>query len=161
MHPSQKKQRGAALVVGLLLLTILTLLAVAGMNTASTELVMAGNEQFREGAFQAAEGGVEREIRNLRDVLTEGGLPLTRTATFGANNTSRATITYRDEGAARGSSEATFRAYHYDVTSVGQSSRNSTSTQIQGAYYTNQVGTDGRQRPLPGSSGSGALLTAP
>ena len=44
-------ERGAALVIGLVLLLILTLLAVTGMNTATTELVMAGNEQYgRDGS---------------------------------------------------------------------------------------------------------------
>ncbi|HEY4644766.1 MAG TPA: PilX N-terminal domain-containing pilus assembly protein [Steroidobacteraceae bacterium] len=47
-------ERGAALVVGLVLLVILTLLAISGMNTATTELVMAGNEMYQENAFQAA-----------------------------------------------------------------------------------------------------------
>ena len=65
MHAPRTKQHGAALVVGLLMLVILTLLAIAGMNTASTELVMAGNEQFRENAFQAAETGIERTLVKL------------------------------------------------------------------------------------------------
>jgi type IV pilus assembly protein PilX len=55
-------QRGAALVVGMILLVVLTLLAVSGMNTASTELRMAGNEQFRKRAFEASESGIERGI---------------------------------------------------------------------------------------------------
>jgi type IV pilus assembly protein PilX len=57
------RQRGAALVVGLLLLLVLTLLAISGMTTASNELQMAGNEQYQERAFQAADAGVERAIR--------------------------------------------------------------------------------------------------
>ena len=57
------RQRGAALVVGLLLLLVLTLLAISGMTTASNELQMAGNEQYQERAFQAADAGVERAIQ--------------------------------------------------------------------------------------------------
>ena len=57
------RQRGAALVVGLLLLLVLTLLAISGMTTASNELQMAGNEQYQEQAFQAADAGVERAIQ--------------------------------------------------------------------------------------------------
>jgi type IV pilus assembly protein PilX len=56
-------QRGAALVVGLLLLTVLTLLAISGMTAALLELQMAGNEQYRERAFRAADAGIERAIR--------------------------------------------------------------------------------------------------
>jgi len=57
------RQRGAALVVGLLLLLVLTLLGISGMTTASNELQMAGNEQYQERAFQAADAGVERAIQ--------------------------------------------------------------------------------------------------
>jgi len=53
------RQQGAALVVGLILLLVLTLLAISGMTTASLELQMAGNEQYQERAFQAADAGIE------------------------------------------------------------------------------------------------------
>jgi type IV pilus assembly protein PilX len=56
------KERGAALVVGLLLLLVLTILAISGMTTASLEMLMAGNEQYQERAFQAADSAVERAI---------------------------------------------------------------------------------------------------
>ena len=160
MHAVNDRQRGAALVVGLLLLVILTLLAIAGMNTASTELVMAGNEQFREGAFNAAEGGLEREIVNITDVPPEGD-SITRTADFGSNNTAETTIAYRGQGGVKGSSNSAYIAFHYDVTSIGRSSRNATTTQVQGTYYSNQVGTDGTQLPLPNTTGTAALLTFP
>ncbi|HSN72358.1 MAG TPA: PilX N-terminal domain-containing pilus assembly protein, partial [Steroidobacteraceae bacterium] len=56
------RQRGAALIIGLVLLLILTLLAVAGMNTATLELQMAGNEQYQQRAFEAAETAIEQAI---------------------------------------------------------------------------------------------------
>jgi type IV pilus assembly protein PilX len=59
-RPAKLAQRGAALVVGLLLLLVLTLLAISGMNTSTLELVMAGNTQFYQNAFQASETGIER-----------------------------------------------------------------------------------------------------
>ena len=55
-------QDGAALVVGLILLVVITVLAVSGMNTATTELAMARNDQNYENAFQAAETGLEQAI---------------------------------------------------------------------------------------------------
>ncbi|MEJ2602656.1 MAG: PilX N-terminal domain-containing pilus assembly protein [Gammaproteobacteria bacterium] len=57
-----RPERGAALVVALVLLMILTLLGISGMNTATTELTMAGNNQYLESAFQAAESGVEEAL---------------------------------------------------------------------------------------------------
>src|SRR5882672_3732872 len=56
------RQQGAALIVGLLLLVVLSLLAVAGMNSASLEFIMAGNEQYKQNAFQAAETGIQNAI---------------------------------------------------------------------------------------------------
>ena len=56
------RQSGAALVVGLLLLLVLTILAISGMTTATLELQMAGNEQYQERAFQFAESGIEQAI---------------------------------------------------------------------------------------------------
>ena len=57
-----KRQNGAALVVGLILLVVVTVLAISGMNTATTELAMARNDQNYENAFQAAETGLEQAI---------------------------------------------------------------------------------------------------
>jgi len=58
----QKNQQGAALIVGLLLLVVITILAVSGMNTATTELAMARNDQTYERAFQSAEKGLESAL---------------------------------------------------------------------------------------------------
>jgi len=53
------RQRGAALVIGLILLAIITLLAVVGMNISNSELASASSEQVRLRASQAAETGIE------------------------------------------------------------------------------------------------------
>jgi type IV pilus assembly protein PilX len=55
-------QSGAALIVSMVLLMVLTLLAISTMRTASLEIAMAGNNQYTENAFQLAETGVERHI---------------------------------------------------------------------------------------------------
>ena len=47
----QKNQQGAALVVGLVLLVVITVLAISGMNTATTELAMARNDQKKNGRW--------------------------------------------------------------------------------------------------------------
>lgn len=58
----RKRQQGAALIIGLMLLVVITILAVSGMNTATTELAMARNDQTYENAFQAAETGLENAL---------------------------------------------------------------------------------------------------
>ena len=60
-----KKQSGAILVVGLVLLLVLTVLGISTMSTASLELNMAGNDQFSENAFQLAETGIDVTIANV------------------------------------------------------------------------------------------------
>ena len=58
----RNKQQGAVLVISLMLLVVITTLAISGMNTATTELAMARNDQNYEYAFQAAETGLETAI---------------------------------------------------------------------------------------------------
>ncbi len=67
---SQSKQQGAALVVGLIMLVVITILAISGMNTATTALAIARNDMNYENAFQAAETGLENALaQGLFDTL--------------------------------------------------------------------------------------------
>jgi Tfp pilus assembly protein PilX len=59
---ARNRQRGVTLVIGLIMLLVMTVLAVSTMGTARLELIMAGNTQARENAFQLAQAGVDREI---------------------------------------------------------------------------------------------------
>jgi hypothetical protein len=62
LNASARRESGAALVVGLILLLVLTLLAISGMTTASLELLMAGNLQYQKRAFEAADSGIEQAL---------------------------------------------------------------------------------------------------
>ena len=64
MTPGFRQQQGAALVVGLILLVVLTILAVSGVFTATMELRMVRNAQSQERAFQAAEFAIEDALAN-------------------------------------------------------------------------------------------------
>ena len=136
-----RAQRGAALVVGMLLLLVLTLLAISGMNTASLELAMAGNMQYHENAFQAAETGVEQAL--VLGMFDPGDPPQRLPATDGATtpigstgDSFFATITPQLDGAAQpalwGDSWDSFSSYHFEVQSNGQSARNAVATTVQG-----------------------------
>ncbi len=61
----RSRQRGATLVVGLMLLTLVTLLGLAGAATAPIETQLAHNEQFRENAASAASAGIEFAISRI------------------------------------------------------------------------------------------------
>lgn len=58
----RRQQTGAALIVSLILLMVLTLLAVSTLRTASLELLMAGNTQYRENAFRLAQSGIDAVV---------------------------------------------------------------------------------------------------
>jgi type IV pilus assembly protein PilX len=138
----RRAQRGAALVVGMLLLLVLTLLAISGMNTASLELAMAGNMQFHENAFRAAETGIEQAmvVGMFNPGDPEQRLPETDGETIAIPNTAEdaffATITPALGGAKQpplpGSSYNKYSTYHFDVQSNGQSARNAVAITEQG-----------------------------
>jgi Tfp pilus assembly protein PilX len=146
-----RKQTGAALVVALLLLLVITLLAVAGMNSSATEFIMAGNEQYRQNAFQASETGVEQTI--VAAPFVPGGPPVTQTdvASAGsATDTYSTTLTSDLNGAPQpaiwGNSWNTFSTYDFTISSEGKSVRNSKATHAQGiavlAPASPQTGSD-------------------
>lgn len=128
-----RRQHGAALVVGMILLLILTLLAISGMNTATTELTMAGNEQYRENAFRAAETGVERTMATgLFNATTEVVEPVVTLA-----NTDTFQVTVRPRGTSPpppGYSLGQFGAENFEIESTSTSARNANATHTQGLY---------------------------
>ena len=75
---SHRTQQGAALVVGLMLLVVITVLAISGMNTATTELALVRNDQAYEDAFQAAETGLETALAQGQ-FATAGATAMTQT----------------------------------------------------------------------------------
>jgi len=128
-------ERGAALVVGLVLLVILTLLAISGMNTATTELVMAGNEMYQENAFQAAETGIERTMATsaFNPVATPPADPPVVTL----DNGDAYTALVLPRGLSPpppGYTIGEFSAEHFDIQSTGTSQRNASSTHTQGLF---------------------------
>ena len=141
-HPN--KQQGAALVVGLMLLVVITILAISGMNTATTELALARNDQAYENAFQAAETGLETALAQGQ-FATVGNTALTQTIT--PNESISTTIQFEDStmvpdkafslGVGSG-----IAAYHFLVTSQAEfrrdpgnvTDRDSTATHTQAFY---------------------------
>lgn len=160
--PPARRPAGAALVIGLLLLAVITVLAISVISTATLEWQMAGNEQYQEQAFRAAEAGIEQAIA-AADFTTDLAAITGRYAA----PTSTAPIPQRGTGtpiagcsdppdAASGPCEyflrfdyATgptavpggeptlptgLRAYHFVVDSFGVAGRGAYSHQIQGFY---------------------------
>jgi len=62
-RPGPHRQRGAALVVGLVVLLMLTLLGVSNMNMTTVELKITSNAQNRHHAFQGAASLIEQSLQ--------------------------------------------------------------------------------------------------
>ncbi len=77
-------QRGATLVIALIMLVLLTLFAVSALNTGTTDLKVIGNMQVRTEAMNAAEQAVETVISTPLFISTPGNAVLNP---CGANNT--------------------------------------------------------------------------
>ena len=141
---NRNQQQGAALVVGLMLLVVITVLAISGMNTATTELAMARNDQAYEDAFQAAETGIATAL-SQGQFVTSGSTALAQT--ISAHQNIATTIQYEDStlvpdkafslGVGSGIS-----AYHFLATSQAEfrrdpgnvTDRDSTATHTQAFY---------------------------
>ncbi len=138
-RPMARQQQGAALIVGLILLMVLTMLAISGMQTATFELLQAGNAQYAENAFQSAESGIDRALRSsglntaIPVIVTatevEPGSPTTY-----QTETRFAQTTNVPQGLFSIGSAGGFQAYHFDIESVGRSSRNAVSEHTQSFY---------------------------
>ena len=145
------KQHGAALVVGLILLVVITVLAISGMNTATTELAMARNDQNYENAFQAAETGLETALgQGLFSTLAGA----TITQTINTHDEVSTQVAFEDStlvpdkafslGAGSG-----VAAYHFLAISQAESrrapgsttDRDSTATHTQAFYVVGQEGS--------------------
>ncbi|MGR9089576.1 MAG: pilus assembly PilX family protein [Gammaproteobacteria bacterium] len=152
---TRSSERGAALITALVMLTIVTMLAIASMGTASLEEKMAANSQEVNRAFQTAETGLEKafqdddafNIVNLRD---NNGTPYDPTDDIydytGSDNdvglygaeTNFAAFFRQKTIPKRGSGWDTSMAfYHFDVVSEGRTNAGVSTVLHAGAY---QVG---------------------
>ncbi len=124
-HTILKKQDGAALVVSLILLVVITILAISGMNTATTELAMARNDQNYENAFQAAESGLAL-ILGQAGFNTSPGAPVIQTITTYESVTTQITFEdstlVPDRGFSLGVGSG-IAAYHFLATADASSMR--------------------------------------
>ena len=142
---ARSRQRGAALIVGLMMLLALTLIGVTTMGMNTMELRMANNAQNRSNAFQAAEAGLEVGVgqTNANDVTTDPQVivpPVLLNATATVEARFVGLIAGRGSGfttgvSCPGSSPERTRCAHFEVNSVGQHlASNASSQQIQGFY---------------------------
>lgn len=156
------RQTGAALVIGLLLLLVLTVLGIAGANTSSLSLIVAGNAQYSQNSFELAENGIERSIA-ANDFNPDPNIaPETQQATLNGQTsfvgsflaTSRTQLGGVPQPALPGASLDSFSTYHFEIDSTGTSRRGATARHIQALAVIAPADSTVSPILIPGEDGS-------
>lgn len=138
-RPTSAREQGAALVVGLILLAIVTLVATAGMTTSTLELRMAAGKRAAVNTFQAADNAIETAMSCRRpatgETVTAADCPDVSTAPevsydFTVRREATATAGL-PEGVSLG---VDFAAVEYTVTATAASGRGEQVELTQGFY---------------------------
>lgn len=143
MKTLRSRQSGAALIVAMILLLVITIIAVSAMGTSRLELRMAGDQQFSLIAFQAAQSAIESRI-------VEGGFSTTMSTTpdtypftdMSAN--AETVVRYETASEVPGggySLGSGFQAYHFEIDASATGPRDAMSEQIQGFYIVGPGGS--------------------
>ena len=138
-NTGMQRQEGAALIVGLILLMVLTMLGISGMQTSTFELMQANNTQYAQNAFEAAETAVDRAMipvglnTAIPVVVPETSMGEGSASTY-ESQTSFATTTNVPQGMFSLGSGGGFQAYHFDIDSTGRSARNARADLRQSFY---------------------------
>ena len=136
------RQRGAVLIVSLVLLVVLTLLGVSVMNVTQLEERMASNSQEMVQAFQSAETGLSQAYANgaVWNPTTSTIQALTAIPTDLPTGVSRAdqaayTVEYiTASNPPPGYDVAQFQTANFDFESTGQSQSNFTTVLHGGGF---------------------------
>jgi type IV pilus assembly protein PilX len=139
MANGSRRQQGAALVVGLILLVVLTILAVSGVFTANMELRMVRNTQSQERAFQAAEVAIEDALANpvlsTSAAFNQGATAVPNsnpdTYSYGLQFVGQAPLGTGMTGYSIGTA---FLTYHFEVQATGNGPDNARAEHTQSFY---------------------------
>ncbi len=151
----ERTQAGAVLVIGLILLSVLTVLAASTLSTATLELAMSGNDQYRNRALLAAEAGVERAI--AAGALNAVGRESRSNATLSNGDSYTVAIRPRGLTAAPPGYNPVFSAEHFQVESTGTSAAGASVTIIEGLFVVRPAASSAA--PSAGSPRPPACLT--
>jgi type IV pilus assembly protein PilX len=142
--PPGQRQSGAALIISLILLMVLTVLAISTMRTASLELLMAGNAQYRESAFRLAQSGIDAVVqRGDPGIFDDCSAPVAQPAVALPDLGGRyaTTICYQGESITPGNSFPRIPTFNYQVNSTGTTDqRDAQARLVQGYALTGATG---------------------
>lgn len=143
------RERGAALAVGLILLLVLTILAIASLSTSTLDVRMAANAMYTTNSFEVAERGIDIAIQNTVPNTTTPTVTVPVTVAAGTNgdtytytvrfNPANGVTAVPSGGFSLGSGVG-FNAFHFDVTATGTSASSSTTTATQSYYVVGPSG---------------------
>ncbi len=139
---SKSDQKGAALLVSLVFLIVLTMLGITSMRGANMEEKMAANTMFQNMSFQASESAVDYMLDSISTLTQSINNPdiATYTIPMAPNGqstaaTSSAQVRYLNQSTAEGYSVDKFMNYQFEIVGTGEVvSANSTSVTSQGVY---------------------------
>ena len=124
-------ERGSTLVVGLVLLSLVTLLGLAGANAAHVERLLAQNETFRENAGSAASAGIEMAISAIvTSPAPESVAPSFNGQLPGSTDSWEVELRFAGyETTLPQAPGTTVAGAHFDIVSTGHSARNAIDRQ--------------------------------
>ena len=132
-----RQQRGAILVVSLVLLVVLTFLAVTALNTANIEEKMANNTQEAHRAFQTAESGIADTFADstMFDLAVEKVNNIDDFGVYDAHGEVRTNFRqWTNPPRGSGYSVTSFSAAHFEMSATGEAGAGATTTINAGAY---------------------------
>lgn len=135
MHATPRQQQGATLVVGLLILLVMTLIALAGMNSSTMQEKMAANAQNNNRTFQAAESAVSALTTAIL-----GGTQTSLTAAMNSPSSLSSATTYNVGDAQISANYQVEYLGEIILTSGDSIDANTSSTQLKG-YRFDLIGT--------------------
>jgi Tfp pilus assembly protein PilX len=128
---STHRPRGATLVVGLILLSLVTLLGLAGASTAHVEQQLAQNEQYRDAAAAAASAGIEIAIARVAAMAAPVAVTELRESLPGPRDRFEVTLRFAGyETALPQETGGDLVGAHFEIVSTGYSARRAVDRQV-------------------------------
>ena len=134
---SMRAPRGSALAVGLIILSLVTLLALAGSSSAHVERLLAQNDTFRENAAFAASAGIEMAISAiLGSAQPETVDPVVTGRMSGADDWFEARVRFLGyETSLPQAPDAGVSGAHFEIVSTGHAARRAIDRQRAGVMW--------------------------
>lgn len=136
------KQKGAVLIMSMLMLLVMTLIGITTMNTATLEEKMSANSMNINISLQASESAVDAALADTNNLVLalNSTIPVSVTTSLGVSGvTSVATIRFLGStiapGFSFGNNQGTFSTYQFEAVGTGSvPAANATSVTVQGIY---------------------------